>query len=119
MKQYYIKATIEVYTDNYQEGQGKCVNCWTDSSTINAEKPIDAVESFFEKVLYLSFQEENAHIDDESNGVNVLMYSNQVDEDNSEVLDGSSKAEAFKNGEKDLFVANSYIQVFELVPAVL
>lgn len=119
MKNYYIKAKIEVAIDDFNEGESEVVNHWDAESTINAKNPIEAVKAFFEKVLFFSFEEENAHIESELNGANVLQYFNYVDNENCE-LDADSKEMAeFAQGKRTVFVANSYIKIFELVPVIL
>ena len=119
MKNYYITATIFVAIDDFNEGEGEVVNNWDTKSIIKGETPMEAVKTFFEKVLYFSFEEENAHIEHELNGVNVLQYSNYVNDDNCELAaDGKEMAE-FAQGKRTVFVATSYIEIFELVPASL
>jgi hypothetical protein len=119
MKNYYITATIFVAIDDFNEGEGEVVNNWDTKSIIKGETPMEAVKTFFEKVLYFSFEEENAHIEHELNGVNVLQYSNYVNDDNCELAaDGKEMAE-FAQGKRTIFVANSYIEIFELIPAII
>ena len=119
MKNYYIKANVEVVIDDFNEGEGERVNNWDAKSIIKAENPMEAVKTFFEKILYFSFEEENADIEHELNGVNVLQYSNYVDEENSELAADSKEMAEFAQGKQTVFVANSYIEIFELIPAIL
>lgn len=119
MKNFYIRASVDVYIDDFNEGEGEHANHWDANSIIKGETPMEAIKTFFEKIIYFSFEEENAHIEAELNGVNVLQYSNYVDEDNNELeADGKEMAE-FAQGKRTVFVANSYIEIFELVPAIL
>lgn len=119
MKKYYVKAGVEIYVDNFNEGEGEQVNYWDANSFIEAESPMEAVKTFFEKILFFSFEEENAHIDDELNGVNVLQYSNYVDAENCELAADSKEMAEFAEGKRTVFVANSHIEIFELLPAIL
>lgn len=119
MRSYYIKASVEVSIDDFNEGEGEIVNNWDARSTINAENPMEAVKTFFEKDLFFSFEEENVYIDDELNGVNVLQYFNYVDAENYELAADSKKMAEFAEGKRTVFVANSHIEIFELLPAIL
>ena len=105
MKKYYIKAQVDVYIYDSKEGEGEQVNYWEANSYIEAESPMEAAKTFFEKILYLSFEKENAHIEAELNGLNVLQYSNYLAE--------------FAQGKHTVFVANSFVEIFELIPAIL
>ena len=119
VKKYYVKAGVAIYADNFNEGEGEQVNYWDANSFIEAESPMEAVKTFFEKILYFSFEEENAHINDELNGVNVLQYSNCVDAENCELAADSKEMAEFAEGKRTVFVANSHIEIFELLPAIL
>jgi hypothetical protein len=119
MKNYYIKCAVHVSVDDFTDGQGECVNYWELNAHIKAYNPLDAVKQFYAKELYWSFEEKNAHIEQELNGVNVLLYSNYVDNDNIEIAADSKEMAEFAQGKRSLFVANSYIEIFELIPATI
>jgi len=116
MKNYYIKANVEVAIDDFNEGEGELVKNWNSKSIIKSETPMQAVKTFFEKTLYFSFKEENADIERESN---VLRYSNYIDDDNCELAADSKEMAEFAQGKRTIFVANSCIEIFELIPAIL
>ena len=116
-KNYYIKTDINVYLDDFHEGeQQDCINYWQAKSFINANTPMEAIKQFFENTLYWSFEEEYAHIDALLNGVNCLQYSNYVDKDNAEVAIDSEDMIKFKRAEIQLFVANTYLEIYEVIP---
>lgn len=119
MKTFKINNHVEVYKDSFENGEGDHVSGWQHSATVAAETPMAAIQNFFDKELYFSFNEENANVYVEDNGKNVLFYSTLVDQDNCEVSQTSGDYENFKNGKIDLFVAHSRITIFELVPAAL
>jgi len=118
MKNYYIKAEINVYEDNYEQGEGSHVNCWHNNTIVKGENPMAAAKNFFDKILRFSFDESNAVIDLEVEE-NVLQYSTIIDEENYEVENNSKEFEEFKEGKKKLFSATSRLEIFELVPAAL
>ena len=120
MKNYYIKTTTEIFKDDFNEGKSsESFNGWQNNSVVKGENPMQAVRNYFEKVLFYSFEEKHAHIEHELNGVNCLLYSNYVDNDNMEIDPDGEEMAKFKKAEIQFFIADTYLEIFELVPAKL
>ena len=111
MKTFLIKNSVEIFQDSYKDGRGEYVNYFSKKAEIKAETPLEALQQFFEKEMYFSFDEKQ--LDEEPH---CLRYSNLVDESNIEVLEGSLKFEEFKKGLCDLYSAESSIKIYELTP---
>lgn len=111
MKKYLIENSVEVYEDHHKDGEGDQINSWQNSTQVIAATPIDAVKKFFDQKLFYSFDAAKADFDDEDH--NRIMYSNTVDEHNTEAT--KSELELFATGEKELFVAYSDIKIYEIV----
>lgn len=115
MKKYLIQNNVEVYKDDYEKGEGDCVNSWDDKQEIIAATPIEAVEKYFAEKLYYSFDAANADFGHEfDEAENLVQYSNMVDQDNSEAT--AKDLEEFKEGKKQLYSAHSRLFVYELSP---
>jgi len=119
MKTYYIKCGVNVSIDDWNEGQGENVNYWDLKATVGAETPIEAIKTFFDKNLYWSFDEKQAYIEPLELGENCLEYSNYVDENNLELSENSQAMQDFRAGTRKVFVADSLIKIFEIVPVAI
>ena len=115
MKKYYIESTHEIYVDDYNYGEGKHCNSYTQSAYIGAESPKEAIEKYFEKELYLSFDIKHACIDHEegiNESENTLHYSNLVDDDNNEASEVDIKE--WKKGKLKLYSNNTFLTINQL-----
>jgi hypothetical protein len=113
MKKYQVEIHTDVYEDNYSEGEGQSVSCFTNDYTVNSESPMSAVGEALSKLGY-SFNASLSAINDEND--NQVWYSNLVDVDNIEVNEGENQYDDFKEGKINLYSANHSIFVYELVP---
>ncbi len=118
MKNYLINADFDVYEDNYTEGEQEHVNGYSiNSAEIEAESPIEAVSKFYENVLSLPFDKENAYIphkESKENDKNEIQYSNLVDKDNSEPT--QAQLDLWEKDELKLYSLDAYIKVYEITP---
>lgn len=113
MQTYKITNQAIISKQSWENGETEQVNAWDLSATIEADNPLEAIKKFFADHLYYSFDKEAAFFC-EDNGANSLQYSNLVDENNEEIVEGSQKMQDFKNG-KEFYTANNFIKIFELV----
>ncbi len=109
MKRYYIESSHTIYEDNFIEGEGEQVNSYSVNATLYATDPKDALRVYFDKTLFLSFDEENI---DDSLEDGYFHYSNLVDNDNSEASE--SEIEKWKFDEIKLYSNNTCISIYEL-----
>lgn len=112
MKKYYITSLTTVYQDHFEEGEGDYVNEFQNNSVIHGENALDAVKTYFDKILFFSFDESCADIEDSQ-----VRYSTVVDYENCEVLQNDKIFEKFKKNEVILYAAYTSLTVFELVEA--
>jgi hypothetical protein len=113
MKHFLIKTIHDVYIDSYDQGELGHVNGWAQEAKIEAENVKKAIELYFEKELYFSFNFDHCGIDEENS--NELHYSNLVDGNNLEATE--SEIEQWKQGKKTLYTNNIYLRVFEIIPS--
>jgi hypothetical protein len=109
MAQFRIKSYHDVYEDHFEEGEGKHFNYWDTSRIIDADTPIEALRTYYEKEIYKIFNHENIIIDDMD-----IFDSFMVDEDC--MLASDYDMEMFKKGERKLFVENIRFKVWQLTP---
>lgn len=111
MKTFKIDSFHSVFIDDYKEGEGENVNNYTQTAEVKAETVNEAIELYFKRTLFYSFDFKNAYIDDENS--KVLHYSNLVDEDNSEASE--SQIERWKQNKLTLYSNTIQIEVYELI----
>ena len=117
MKTYFIESVHDVYIDDYNEGETTHVNFYDIKQNVKAENTREAINKFFEKILFYKFNFENAIItneEDENEPVNRLEYSVLVDEENNEASE--IDIEKWKKNKKTLFANNITIYINELQP---
>lgn len=115
MKTFKIVTIHDVYIDDFEEGEGKHVNCYDIESTVKAESVKEAIKEHYEKHLGFSFSFEHCNYDEEEK--NRLDYSNLVDSENSEANEEEKKL--WKKGKKTLYANNTTCTVYELTPVEL
>jgi len=119
MKNYYIKCAVYVSIDYWNEGRGEDVNYWELNAHIKAASPLDAIKQFYAKELYWSFDEKLAFTDLQEIGENSLGCSNYVDVENTELEENSQAMQDFKAGKRTVYVADSRVQVFKMLPVAI
>ena len=120
MKTYNIKTRHDIYIDNYKEGQGEHANFFDMEDKIIAETPRQAIEKYFEDILYYSFSFENANIaheEDEDEPKNTLNYSVLVNEDNSEANEMQKKE--WKKNKIKLYSNNIHLTITQLIEVTI
>lgn len=120
MKNYIIKTNHEIEKDEYKNGLTDYVNSYNLEEKIQAETPREAIEKYFDNVLYYNFTFENAyifHLEGDGDEKNVLAYDTLVDEESFEATE--SQKELWKKGEKTLYNNRIYLKIYELKPAFI
>ena len=120
MKKYIIKTNHEIEKDEYNNGLTDYVNSYNLEEKIQAETPREAIQEYFDKYLYYSFDFKNAyifHLEDDSEEKNVLCYDTLVDDESFEATE--SQKELWKKGEKTLYNNRIYLKIYELNPAII
>ncbi len=105
-KKYYIKSITDIHEHDYNEGQGKFLSCYSNTGTVEAKTPKEAIQVFAKTFLELS----SKYNDDYA-----ISIFNIVDGENHEVDSTSQKYEQWKNGEIELHSCNSAFEIFEMV----
>lgn len=107
MKTFLIKSVHLVYIDSFENGELECVNEYSLEAKITAETTQKAIETYFEKELFVSnFDLKNAEVFE-----NCLSYGYLVDADNYPASE--CKIERWKKDEITLYSNNASIEVFE------
>jgi hypothetical protein len=122
MKTYIINTSHTVYLDSYLNGETEQVNFYIIKDTIKANSPREAIQLYFEKNLYYSFNFENSFVsheecESEKDNINNLHYSVLVDADNLEASE--SEISQWKEDKKLLYSNNIYLTIFEAVPVLI
>jgi hypothetical protein len=122
MKTYIINTSHTVYLDSYLNGETEGVNFYTQKDIIKANSPREAIQLYFEKTLYYSFNFENAFISheelkSEKDNINTLHYSILVNAENCEASE--SEINQWKEDKKLLYSNNIYLTIFEAVPVLI
>lgn len=110
LNSYYITSIHDIYIDNYTEGEGDRVNSYDLNAIVKAENVKKAIAKYFEKELYLSFDEK--YLDDSLDEGN-FFYSNLVDSENLEAT--KEEIELWKKNEKILYSNTSSLKIYQLV----
>ena len=110
MKQFYIQSTHDIHVDDFNMGELEWVHEYNMEAKIKAETSKEAIEKYFEKTLYLSFDFNNA-MNDEDNS-NVLFYSNLVDVENGEATE--KEKELWKKDKMKLYSNTTRLTIYEL-----
>jgi hypothetical protein len=109
MKTFLIKSVHSVYIDSFENGEHEHVNEYSLEAKITAETIQKAIETYFEKELFVSnFDLKNTEVVE-----NHLEYNYLVDNDNCPASEG--EIERWKKDEITLYSNNASIEVFELV----
>lgn len=109
MKQYRITSTHTVHETDYTYGDLDYIQTYNQNSVIEAENPKQAIQIYFDNVLYYNFTIDSAYIEE-----GILYYDVLVDEDNIEVTDAET-TKLWQNGEVKLFSNSISVSVCELV----
>lgn len=109
MKTFKINCMHSVHIDDYKKGELEMVNSYGTEAEIIAENTKDAIQTFFETVLFYRFDYSLSWVDEDSNA---LHYSNLVDTDNVEA--SKNEIEQWKKGKITLYTNNTYIKVHEV-----
>lgn len=122
MKTYIITSVHTVHIDSFEEGELGFVNSYDLKSTIKASTPKEAVEKYFETVLFLPFHFEAAYIfhkedPDVNQDKNTLEYTSLVDVENNEP--SKTDIELWTRGQKELYSNSAFISVYELIGVTL
>lgn len=107
MKTFKIESEHNVYIDSFTEGEGDAVNSYNTSREIKATNVKEAIEKYFQSVLYYDFDFSLAETYEGK-----LDYSVLVDKDNSEA--SKNQVELWKKDELVLYANNITITVYEL-----
>ena len=110
MKNYKIKSVHLIYIDSYEEGEVEQVNYYTLKSEIQANDIKEAIQKYFENVLYYKFDFANCSVSDNKK---VLNYSVLCDSENCEA--SQKEIELWKKGKLTLYSNNIEIEIFEMV----
>ena len=106
-----IDADTTVYEDDYEEGEGECVNMWKNKetylTTTSDELSMDlskALKEYIEDELNIDYDAVNIKqlFDDFDDEQNEFWLSRMVDVDNDDV--SQTQIELWKKGEEKLFV---------------
>lgn len=111
MQKFNITTNHHVVIDSFTEGEGDSVNYFDVRGTITAKNLKEAIKEYFETILHYSFNPEHAQLVD-----GALHYSNLVDEENSEVKQGSEDFEQWKKGNKVLYTDRTIITAEKVEP---
>ncbi len=106
MKKYFIKSEHEVNIDTYKDGELENVNYYSLNSFITAENARQAIEHYFENVLYYDFDFKYSIFKD-----GVLFYSVLVDVDNQQATKNQIKV--WKTGKNTLYSNNISVRISE------
>lgn len=109
MKTYKVITTHDVYTDDYENGEGEHVNFYQMDSIEQAETPREAIQKHFNKTLFLPINIEEAEANEEGTA---LLWANLVDEDN--MKPSKHQLEEWKKGKLTLYSDHIEIRVKEL-----
>lgn len=113
-KQFYITANCDILEDDYTTGEISNLNHFNINSIVKSETAIEAIEKFFEKELYFSFDKEFIRLDDDNQ--HVFYYSNLVNQENEEIT-GKECLKKWKSGKLKAYYCNSTVTIFELMKA--
>lgn len=103
---YQVKLMVDVYEDDYNEGEIRHANFWEEKYEVEADDKIMAIAEAMEKTYY-SFNEKYLDEDD-----GVYSYSVMVDEDNCEA--SNQEIEEWKNGNMKLYSANIAFKIYKM-----
>lgn len=104
---YLIKSFHDVNVADFTEGEKEWVNYWAQEKQIIATTPLDAIECYYEKVLYKSFNKGLVLIEE-----NKVYDSYLVDAEND--LATQKQIDAWKNKELVLYNENITIKVYKI-----
>lgn len=107
MKTFKIKSVHSVCVDNFIEGEGDEVNSYIISDEVKATNVKEAIEKYFQSVLYYDFDFSLAEVDGGQ-----LYYSVLVDKDNSKA--SKNQIELWKKDELVLYANNISVVAYEL-----
>lgn len=110
LNKYKVEIITHVYVDSYEHGEGDNVNYYSNESEHETSEPIEAIQKAMDKIGF-SFKKEHA---DTSELYDFVYYSNLVDNDSFEILESDTMYKEWKEGNINLFSANSTIIVHQL-----
>ncbi len=110
-KKFFIETLHSVYVDSFEDGEQENVNYYKLNGFISAGTTKQAIEKYFENVLFYNFKFEDCDIYD-----GFLNYSVLVDVENSEAT--KSDIELWKKGEKTLYSNNISLSISILLDAI-
>jgi hypothetical protein len=110
MRTFKVTTSHNVFIDDYENGEGKQVNFYQQTSEQNAESVKTAIENHFKNVIYLPF---NFNETDTNEDKTVMYWNALVDENNEQPHEGD--IERWKKGTRDLYSNNIDIEVKELI----
>lgn len=107
-KQFLISTSHDVYVDDYNEGELDHVNSYGLESKIKADTWQQAVNKYFEEVLYLSLGIESCEVEE----FNIFITTCLVNELNLHPSDYEVKQ--WEEGKKELYSNTIRIKVYEI-----
>jgi len=120
MRRFQIVSNHDIYVDDYNKGELDNVNWFKMDSIISANDTNEAIQKYFNDVLYYSFNIDGAyipHTEDDSVSKNILHYSVLVDVDNNEASE--NEIELWKESKLKLYVDNIHITIHELIEVTI
>lgn len=112
-KEFYIKALIDVYEDNYTDGELDWVNYYKIDTFISATTLNEAIGEFFNNNLYFKVDLKNLDYDVDNN---CFYYSVLCDNDNNEVDEDDIIYKKWLNDKINLYSNNISLYIFEVNP---
>ena len=109
MKTFKIESEHNVYIDSFTEGEGVAVNSYNISEEIKATNVKEAIEKYFQSVLFYGFDFSLSGVEQ-----GYLYYTVLVDEDDIEA--SKNQIELWKKDEVTLYANNISIVAYELTP---
>ena len=111
MKNYLIESLNDVFKDDFNEGEGDHVNCYTMEAKISAKNHKEAIKLFCENKLGYPVKIEDIKPDEEYK--DSFWYSWTVGKDN--ILATKAEIEEWRKGKHTLYSNNARISVYALI----
>ena len=110
-KEFYIKALIDVYEDNYSDGEINQVNYYEENSYLKALNINEAIKRFFNDKLCFNIDLDALEFDELNE---CFYYSVLCNVDNYEVTKKDTEYKDWKKGKINLYINNINLYVYEL-----
>ena len=110
-RDFYIKALVDVYEDNYTDGELDWVNCYGLDLIIKASNINEAIKEFFYNGLCFNIDLKNLEYIEKNKS---FSYNVLCDADNNEVNEKDNIYKKWLEGEIDLYSNNISLYVYEL-----